>query len=249
MTSIGFDNPGIDVEYANHGRLLLTLFEAIDFSRHYGQEYLLEPDTYEFPGGGLDYINFDGNIVTWPSGLDQTTYSNFMITNCYLYATYAAPLVCVDPSPFTSDAKVCTPSPYTGTKGQGAPVAVTLIEQENSPKQILFTIHIQNVGRGEVYDPGRLEKCSPYYPEMTTTEDKNIVYIGDIRVSGDLQRLQCTPNNFIRLDPRTGEGTIICSYQIPYATLKSAYQAPLVVELWYGYSQAMLKRVMIKRAI
>jgi hypothetical protein len=246
--SIGFDNPNIDIEYANHGRLLIALFQGIDFTRNFGVEYLLEGDTYEFPGGDLDYVNFEGNIVTWPPGLDYA-YQKFLITNCYLYATYAAPLVCIDPVPYSEDRKVCFPQKYTGTKGQGAPVAVTYIYQENTPREARFDIHIKNIGGGDVYDPGKLEMCSPYFPGRVTNEDKNIVYIGDIRVSGDLQRLDCTPNDFVRLDPKTGSGIVTCSYLIPYSGLRSAYLTPLVVELWYGYSKTYEKSVLIKRAI
>jgi len=240
---------GFDLDYANNGRLLITMLQGIDFSRNFGQEYFLEGNTEQTPGGGIDEITFEGNIVAWPAGSNQIIYTDFMITNCYLYTTYAAPTVCIDPMPYSTDAKVCVPASYIGTNGQGAPVAITGITQESSPTTAVFTIHVKNVGGGEVYDPGKLEMCSPYYPARTTSQDKNIVYIGDIRVSGDLQILDCTPNNYVRLDPATGEGTIICSYQLPYTTLKSAYQTPLVVELWYGYSQAMLKRVAIRRAL
>ena len=246
--TIGFSNPGLDVEYANHGRLLIALFQGLDFSRTFGVDYLLTGDTYEYPGGELTYVDFSGNIVNWPAGLDQTT-QTFMVTNCYLYASYAAPVICIDPTPFSQDRKVCIPKAYTGTKGQGAPVAVTSIQQENTPKQAVFTITVRNVGGGQIYDPGKLEMCSPYYPGRVTNEDLNIVYIGDIRVSGDLQRLKCTPNDFVRLDPSTGSGTIVCTYDVPFAGLRSAYQTPLVVELWYGYSKTMTRSVYIKRSI
>ncbi len=245
---IDFSNPNIDVEYANHGRLLIAMFSGLDFSRNFGVEYLLAGDTYEYPGGELEYINFDGNIVNWPPGLDYSKQS-FLVTNCFLYATYAAPVVCIDPTPFSQDRKVCRPREYTTTNGQGAPVAVTSIVQENTPRQAVFTINIKNVGGGTVYDPGFLELCSPYYPGRVTNENLNIVYIGDIRVSGDLQRLDCTPNDFVRLDPNTGTGRVTCSYDIPFSGLRSAYQTPLVVELWYGYSKTKEKSVWIKRAI
>jgi hypothetical protein len=246
--SVMMDKPGIDAEYAGHGRLMLGIFSGINFERTFGQSYLLQGNTYEYPGGESAYVNFDGKIITWPRGLDQTPIP-FMITNCYLYSTYAAPVVCIDPMPYTENAKVCTAKPYTGTSGQGAPVSVTLIEQENTPRQAIFTIHVKNTGDGVVYDPGRLEKCSPYSPARATNEDLNVVYIGDIRVSGDLQRLECSPNDFIRLDSRSKEGIITCSYDMPYGSIKSAYQAPLVVELWYGYSTSIEKRVTVKRAI
>jgi len=246
--NVGFSNSNINADYANHGRLLLGMFSGISFARTFGQEYLLAGNTYEYPGGEMAYLNFDGNILHWPQGLDQT-YQSFMITNCYMYTTYAAPVVCIDPAPYSENAKVCTPKSYTATNGQGAPVAVTLIEQENTPRQSIFTIHIKNTGGGQVFDPGRLEKCSPYSPARVTSDDLNVVYVGDVRVSGDLMRLKCTPNDFVRLDPKTGTGIVTCAYEIPYAGIKSAYQAPLVLELWYGYSKTIEKRVLIKRAI
>jgi hypothetical protein len=246
--SIGWSNPDIDVEYANHGRLLIAMLQSVDFTRTYGIEYLLAGNNYEYPGGETRYVNFRGNVYAWPPGLDKTD-QTFLVTNCYMYATYAAPVVCIDPSPFSESRKVCTPQAYSGTSGQGAPVAVNYIEQENTPRQAVFTIHIKNTGGGRVYNPGMLEVCSPYSPVRITSNELNVVFIGDIRVSGDLQRLECTPNDFVRLDPKTGEGIVTCSYDIPYSGLKSAYKAPLVVELWYGYEKTIEKRVSIKRAI
>jgi hypothetical protein len=246
--SIDFGNAGIDADYANHGRLLISMLQSVDFSRTFGLEYLLAGNNYDYPGGEVQYLNFKGNIITWPAGLDMTE-QTFLITNCYLYATYAAPITCIDPSPFSESMKVCTPKTYTGTSGQGAPVAVTYIEQENTARQAIFTIHIKNTGGGRVYDPGALEICSPYSPVRVTENELNKVYVGDIRVSGDLQRLECNPNDFVRLDPKTGEGIVTCVYDIPFSGLKSAYQAPLVVELWYGYEKTIQKKVTIKRAI
>ncbi|MBN2141907.1 hypothetical protein JW711_01125 [Candidatus Woesearchaeota archaeon] len=243
-----FHNLGLDVDYANHGRLFIALMQGVDFSRTFGQEYLLAGDTYEFPGGESAYINFRGNIHSWPPGLDQTK-QTFLVTNCYMYTTYAAPVVCIDPAPFSETRKVCTPKTYTGTSGQGAPVAITYIHQENTPRQAIFQIHVKNVGTGRVYDPGQLEKCSPYSPYRVTNNELNTVVVGDVRVSGDLMRLDCSPGNIIRLDPKTKEGVVTCTYDIPFGSLKSAYQTPLVVELWYGYEQTTERSVTIKRAI
>ena len=77
--SIDFSNPNIDVEYANHGRLLISMFQGLDFSRKFGVEYLLAGNTYEFPGGETSFVNFNGNIVAWPPGLDSTQ-QTFLIT-------------------------------------------------------------------------------------------------------------------------------------------------------------------------
>ncbi|MBN1793122.1 hypothetical protein JW826_05555 [Candidatus Woesearchaeota archaeon] len=246
--SYNFYNKDIDVEYANHGRLFISLSQIVNFEKNMGQEYILDADDYLFPGGETTYIPFNGNIVNWPPGLDQTQ-QKFLITNCYMYTTYASPTVCIDPSPFSESRKVCVPKTYTGTSGQGAPVAVTYVEQENTPRESIFQIHVKNVGGGRVYAPGAAEICSPYSPVRVTNNDLNIVLLGDIRVSGDLQRLTCTPGDFIRLDPKTNEGVVTCRYELPFSGLKSAYEAPLVVELWYGYEKTIEKSVTIKRAI
>ena len=129
---------------------------------------------------------------------------------------------------------------------QGAPVAVTRILQENTRRSIIFTIEIQNVGRGKIIYPGDLELCSPYYPGRLGIQSLDTVILGDIRLSGSPQRLRCTPDtNIIKL--RDGRGQITCTYDLEYATAKSAYTAPLVIELWYGYMETQRRNVRIKR--
>jgi hypothetical protein len=60
--------------------------------------------------------------------------------------------------------------------------------------------------------------------------------------------MTCYPD-VIRLDPNTKAGTTTCTYPLEYTNLKSAYQTPLVVELWYGYSKAQQRTMQIKRVI
>ena len=171
---------------------------------------------------------------------------SFLVTSCYLYTTYATPIVCVDPAPFSQDEKVCYPGQIDLKGSQGAPVAVSRVYQENTPRSVIFTIEVRNVGRGKVINPGYMELCSPYYPGRLSSQDENIVVLGDIRLSGSPQRLRCVPdNNLIRL--RDGVGQITCTYDLEYATAKSAYKAPLVVELWYGYSESQIRNVHVKR--
>ena len=55
-----------------------------------------------------------------------------------------------------------------------------------------------------------------------------------------------TPDNRI-IKLRDGRGMITCRYDMEYQTAKSAYRAPLVLELWYGYSETQRRNVHIKR--
>jgi len=182
----------------------------------------------EYPGGDISYLSFPYKIQNWPAGLESTDQS-ILVTSCYVYTTHAAPMICVDPYPESLGRKVCTPKTIAYTKGQGAPVAVTKIEQENTPHDIFFTIHFEKKGNGLVYDPNQLEKCNPWYMEKRVTlRDYDNIYLGQIRVEGDPTLIECTQTNSkFRLNNERGQ--ITCRYPITYRS-QSAYQTPLVVE-------------------
>jgi hypothetical protein len=250
--NINMNGMNTHIEYYQHGRLFIALLAGLDYRKNGGQEFLLAGNTYEFPGGETAYFTYNGKIVDWPPGLDQTT-QHMLLTSCYQYTTFADPMVCIDPEPTSDNRKVCVPRSRTWSGGNGAPVAITSIEQENTPKKVIFHINVKNIGTGTVYDPGKLEKCSPYYPGRVTGEDLNIVYLGDVRIGTTGLRstvnsngMSCSPT-VIRLDPNTKTGSTTCVYPMEFTQLKSAYETPLVVELWYGYSQALQKDVVIKR--
>lgn len=242
MFNVDFDFPNVDLEYYGHGRLFLAIFSGINFEALNGQEFFLAGNLPEFPGGEVAYFTYSGTITNWPMGLDEAK-QTIMLTTCYLYTTYAAPLVCIDPDPQSDVRKICIPR-STGFKSQGAPVAITSVEQENTPKKIIFRINIANVGRGQVFDPGNIAKCSPYFPGRVKESDLNMVWVGDARI-GRVRLQDCTPAGFVRL--QNGRGTITCTYPVQYAQLKSAYETPLVLELWYGYSETQQRNIYMKR--
>ena len=248
--SLGFgDNFNLDA--LNRGQGLIILLAGLDFARFNGREYLLHPDDYNFPGGEPDTIVFEGQVRNWPQGLDATDRRvPFLVTNCYAYATYAAPQVCIDPSPFDDTQvqnKVCRPREITFNGGNGAPVAVTSIEQENSRNRVFFTINIQNVDNGQVYDMGYLERCSPYFPGRVSPQALDKVYILDARIG--TQQLQCTPDRGDGVRLINGRGQFTCRYNMEFQTANSAYETPLILELGYGYSQTIQRSMTIKRVI
>jgi hypothetical protein len=251
---VNFNDASIHADYFQHGRLFIAYLAGLDFIKLGGREFLLAANDYNFPGGEATYFDYKGTIVDWPAGLDQTKQS-LLLTSCYQYTTYADPIVCIDPEPFSDSRKVCRPQSRTWSGGNGAPVSVTSVEQENTPRKIIFRINVKNVGRGTVYDAGQLEKCSPYYPRRTTPADLNVVDLGDVRVGtmglagrGGRGGITCYPER-IRLDPTTRAGSTTCTYPMEYGDIKSAYQTPLVIELWYGYSEAIQRDMYIKRVI
>jgi len=241
---IVFDDTKLSFDKREHGILLIALLAGISFEKYLGQEFLLAGDTYDYPGGEQDYVPYTGRIVNWPEGVD-TIKQHFMATSCYMYTTFAAPLVCIDPQPYAETRKVCSPAMASWSGGQGAPLAVTSVTQESTPRTAVFHITVRNVGGGTVFDPGQLEKCSPYFPGGAKASDKDAFWIGEVRIGTTSIRDRCTPDGRVRLN--NGQAEFTCSYPIEYAELNSAYTAPLVVELWYGYSKTIDRIVPVKR--
>lgn len=242
--TFGYDDNFLNVEKYNHGLMLIGLLAGLDFSKFLGKEFLLAANAYDYPGGEQQYTDFNAHLVNWPQGADFIP-QHFLATSCYLYTTFAAPMVCIDPAPYSQTRKVCSPNTITYGKGQGAPVAITRVTQESTPRTAVFHFEIQNKGGGTVFDPGMIEKCSPYYPGGAKSSDKDMVWIGSVRIGTQEIRDRCTPSNVVRL--QNGKGEFTCSYPIEYADLNSAYQTPIVIELWYGYSNVIDRLVNVKR--
>ncbi|MFP4118635.1 MAG: hypothetical protein ACLFTH_01115 [Candidatus Woesearchaeota archaeon] len=229
----------------NHGKGLILMLSGLSFDRYNGKEFMLAPDNPSYPGGERETFVFNGKLDHWTKGVDKRDVT-FMVTNCYLYSTYASPMVCIDPAPMSEGRKVCSPREITYNGGNGAPVAITRIEQENTRRSVYFDIYIKNIGSGTVFDMGQIEKCSPYYPGDLSTRYKDKVYLIDVRIGG--QHLECNPDKFEGVRLVSGkEGHVRCRYDLEYVTSKSAYETPLVVEVGYGYSNTMNARTTVKR--
>ena len=189
--------------------------------------------------GGYDVVSFRGNIINFDSRNIDSYNANFLVTSCYNYETIASQTVCVDPEPYSTKekTKVCTiPPSYSLSGGQGAPVAVTKIEEAVLSNKIQFKVYIKNLGDGKIVDKNRLNIDCPYSLDYTNL---NKVYVSG-RVSG--YSLSCKPNNPINLI--NGEGSVVCTVPKP-AMSKSAYTTPLQVKLEYGYSSSIQRSVEI----
>ncbi len=241
QVNLGFGNYTSYGEW-EHGLKLIALLSGLSFQDFLGQEYLLAGDTYDYPNGEIAFKQFTGHIENWPEGADQVP-QTFLATDCFMYTTFAAPVVCIDPDPYSTNRKVCTPLAATWSGGQGAPVAITSITQESTPRTAVFNIQVRNIGGGTVYDPGSLEKCSPYYSGGAKPNDLDTLWIGEARI-GD-RELNCNSGQMVRL--HDGQGSFTCTYSLQNDQMNSAYQTPLVIELWYGYSKTITKSIIVKR--
>ena len=246
--SFDFDAPnGFDIKFMYHGAFLSTIIDrSLPFQAGFGKEYLLAADNQYYPGGQPEYLDYHVTMDEWPRGLEEYPVT-FLLTNCYGYATFTSPLVCIDPQPMSQHRKACTPRDMSLTS-QGAPVAITRIEQESTRKKSIFTIHIKNIGKGDIIHWGEMALCSPYSKSgILTSKNKNVVQGFEVRIEN--QGLECTPRDKkIRLN-QNGEGIITCMYNLQYTNLQSAYQTPLIIEFWYGYMQTEQRQVLFKRII
>ena len=172
----------------------------------------------------------------------------FLATLCYQYKTIAGPSVCIDPDPYPTikQKKVCEVNDITLTS-QGAPIAVTKIEEKALSEKTQFMITVKNVGGGDVLRVGSgtsqaqgtaaapsqqsgstIDKCDPFGNSKLIKEDIDKVYVEGITI-GD-QFLQCWPfaesnaksdKGHIRL--QNGEGSIICELLKDYGTGTAGY--------------------------
>lgn len=165
-----------------------------------------------------------------------------LVHSCYKYQTTADAIVCIDPDPFevVQEKKVCqyTDSVQTGGS-QGAPVAVTKVEQEVGSDQLFFRIYVSNVGGGSVMVPSSYNQC----PFDVDFQDLDKV-IATVKLPHDASP-DCTPKGTtsdpIRLT--NGQGYIFCRFDKPAAN--SAYTTSLNVDLDYVYSSSIEKQMRI----
>lgn len=195
----------------------------------YGKDQYNDEGTY-------DTETFTATSVSLPDETDSYN-PNLQISACYKYKTYASPVVCIDPDPYSSELEdeVCTVRDQSLSGGQGAPVAVTKVEESVTKDQVKFKIHFRNVGDGWVIDPDYINSDCP----DTDRENLNKVDV-NVRLSG--AQASCKPQNPVHLV--NGAGYVVCDTQKPSESTP-AYTTPLLIELTYGYSTSISTKVSI----
>lgn len=208
------------------------------------------------PNGGQDVLSFTGKII--PENLNVEKYEpTLLATACYYYLTIAGPSVCIDPNPYSTikEKKVCGVQDIS-LSNQGAPVAVTKIDEEAFATKTQFKITIKNVGNGDVLKADAANnKCDPFGTQKIQRDDIDKVNLMWVKVSD--KALMCGPfaetnlkstGGLIRLI--NGEGFVICEMSnSEYSNKISAYTTPLLIQLSYGYRNSIEKKIQIKREI
>jgi hypothetical protein len=214
-------------------------FEGFDNKNKYKK--IMVPETIGknayMPDGGYNIIQVkESDKVSVPFG--ESYKPKIMASTCYKYYTLASPTVCVvsNPESILKD-KVCKPDTIT-MSSQGAPVAVTKVEEEVMQQMLNFIITVENVGNGKVIDQNKLNNC-PFNLEHS---DLNIVDIG-VEMSGGGE-VVCTPGDK-RVRLVNGKGVIFCKIPIE---MQTSYTTPLLLTLNYGYSSSIIREVEITNA-
>ncbi|MCH8003395.1 MAG: hypothetical protein IH934_02090 [Nanoarchaeota archaeon] len=223
----------------------------------------LQPASEINPKGGFDSTEFEGKIKADKIIVDQYD-PVILATACYPYFTKASPTVCIDPFPFEHrEEKVCEIGSVT-LSSQGAPIAVTKVEQEAATGKIQFKIHIKNVGDGDVIWnkdtsedisklDGLLNRCSPLGGGILKRKDFDRVQLESIKIGNvDMfKERKCSPfadgtDNIVKLF--NGEGFVICTLNVrDLGSIQSAYTSPLNIELRYAYRSTISKQIKISK--
>lgn len=197
-----------------------------------------------------------------PLSLDPLTEQHrttIIVTACYPYATEASAQICIDTDVYGMKPieKVCKPSTVTLSGGQGAPVAVTKVEERilSSGGEYIhpqFIIFVKNIGRGTVVRQDKVEAaCSAQ--ALSETERKqffNSVTLDDIRFSEFSftgGHFDCIPGE-VKL--KDGEGFIKCTLHDELLSIeRETYATPLFIRLRYGYFQTIATDVLLERVL
>ncbi|NQV08794.1 hypothetical protein HQ529_03005 [Candidatus Woesearchaeota archaeon] len=200
----------------------------------------LEPVTNFNPEGGYETVEVENTILNWPEGTDSYK-PTIRASVCYRYETVANPVICIDPHPFSSlsEDKPCRVRNSYDYSGQGAPVAITGVEQEGTEDLLHLKIQVQNMQvRGVVYDEDKYNPDrgpdSSSCPFNLQYKDINKVDYDDPDFSGSgtkPQLIECKPDSPIRLVDN--KATIFCKFSMPETD--EIYQSPVNIRLHYGY--------------
>jgi len=191
--------------------------------------------------GGYQQISFTDNLrVNLPEGTDVYPV-NLQATACYDYKTIAALSVCVDPDPYGAiKQKACVPHGANVGGGQGAPVAITSVQQESLPGKVVFKMTIANVGGGQVLQRGISNRCTTglKYAE----QDKIAILKATLSGSSGF----CTPSVGQEIRLTNNQAQFSCTFNLQG---KLAYTTTLEIELEYGYMQSVLLPIQIKKIV
>lgn len=209
----------------------------------------LNTDTLE----GKSPINLDGgyttqmfNVETGSLLPDVPSYqTSVIISISYRYKTSAFPIVCIDTKPYQyRESRICEVSSYSSisTGTQGAPIAVTQVEEEAFSDGLLFRIYVKNVGGGIVIPYSDDTIVGNRNPQNKNFNWNDLDYVALEYASLAGKPLDCNP---LRIKLVNGEGVVFCKYIAREE--RNVFKSPLNIVLRYGYLSTISKDIEVIR--
>ena len=200
-------------------------FQILDYRDQYNRE------------GGVIYLDRKSGEIYLPVGTARYPF-RFMVYACYDYQTIAPISICIDPEPWRWNVDKPCIATDVGGGTQGAPVAITNIDQETTSNSVRFRVTVSNVGSGTIVDKlYTTSKC----PTSFLPSDIDKVYLDYVTLSNLDITSTCKPQNPIRLNE--GTGYFYCEAPLPEGP---AFKTILEIGISYGYKQSVFKQVEIR---
>ena len=189
--------------------------------------------------GGYSAVEFEMDVGELPDGMPFYN-PTIIVTASYLYKTIANPIICIDPEPRSTRVrdKVCDIQSTISVGSQGAPIAITKVEEDVTSSDFLFKIYIDNVGKGLVIQESDIDE-NPN--EGYDWRDMNKIRIEEVAV-GNIRMTECRPTIGRDIQLIDGKGYIFCRFDKSFAGGK-AYETALNIKLSYGYTTSIEKLI------
>ena len=209
--------------------------------------FVLEGKSQFNPEGGFDTISISARTKRVYDPITKTP--DIRVKTCYGYKTKLSDDICIDTDPYDlrKTEKPCTSQGSYSFSSQGAPVAVTAIEQENlftiDSIRPSFKIYINNVGDGDIINKEYVEgQCMGEVKEVGR-EIKPKISVSKLTFSKfnkdnfdcDTERFNLVDHNYITCTLKDG----MISKDEP------TYSTTLTIELEYGYYETISKSMQI----
>ncbi len=205
----------------------------------------LEGRSAQNPLGGSGFKEFKGKVDVSKIPIQGKYKANILANLCYSYETIANPIVCIEKSPFEviNEKKACTMKDIS-LQSQGAPIALTKVEQIHASGKIQFKMTIRNVGKGITLERN-LNGCAKDEVSKAARHQTDVVSIESVSIGES--KLDCQGNEVRLID---GIGYFICSLDksfIDAGTRSSSFATPLVVHLLYVYKDSVENPITITK--
>jgi len=224
-----------------------------------GQINVMTDKTASFRLDGKDQSYPEGDITSFSIRAVSKTLDDqsavhdvdIVLMACYDYQTKLSTDVCIDYDIYNEKAlpKSCKLKDQTFSSGQGAPIGVISVKAEMLPQdengiRPSFIIKVKNLDKGFPYATGESSYVCSSDGQQAASK------FNLVKISAELSNvpLECSPGDELKLKDK--EDFVRCQTpDIWYQEdpVVSAYTAPLIIWLDYGYANTLSKKVEIKR--